>query len=213
MHIDKLVSGARYCFVHLSDHSLKHRYSSFKAFRTFFLLRPLFFLPCSPLPLYGGLVSCSSSSTPFKHNNATMRFPATFPTFPLFSWVDEFIWLVAILYVLLLLLLLSTNYFYLICIPWQGTIDVWSLDLATGVDQSCPNWEPPPSDTLSSSSITVAPYLYGVAFAGPNESIYVQSGDRGTTEMDNMVIYNTSSASWHQAGMYPCVCEYLWMVG
>lgn len=105
---------------------------------------------------------------------------------------------------------LPVSYIY---IPWQGTIDVWSLDLATGVDQSCPNWEPPPSDTLSSSSITVAPYLYGVAFAGPNESIYVQSGDRGTTEMDNMVIYNTSSASWHQAGMYPCVCEYLWMVG
>lgn len=83
----------------------------------------------------------------------------------------------------------------------SGTIDVWSLDLANGVDQSCPNWEPPPLDTSSSSSITVAPYLYGVAFAGPNESIYVQSGDRGTTEMDNMVIYNTSSASWHQAAV------------
>lgn len=91
----------------------------------------------------------------------------------------------------------------------QDTIDVWSLDLSTGVDQSCPHWEPPPSDTSSSSSssITVAPYLYGVAFAGPNESIYVQSGDRGTTEMDNMVVYNMSSASWHQAGM--CVCESL----
>ncbi|CDH58545.1 hypothetical protein RO3G_08606 [Lichtheimia corymbifera JMRC:FSU:9682] len=84
----------------------------------------------------------------------------------------------------------------------SDTIDVWSLDLSTGVDQSCPHWEPPPSDTSSSSSsITVAPYLYGVAFAGPNDSIYVQSGDRGTTEMDNMVVYNMSSASWHQAAV------------
>ncbi|KAI9310965.1 hypothetical protein BX666DRAFT_2032457 [Dichotomocladium elegans] len=87
-------------------------------------------------------------------------------------------------------------------------IEVWRLDLSDGLNTSCPNWQLPAftsplpstdSTNDTQSIVSVQPYLYGVAFPGPNQTIYIQAGDLGTPDMDNMVVYAITTGSWRQA--------------
>ncbi|KAI7855230.1 hypothetical protein BDC45DRAFT_506906 [Circinella umbellata] len=73
--------------------------------------------------------------------------------------------------------------------------NIWTLDLSQGLDIRCPGWNP----QETSSEVVIEPYTDGIAFAGLQEDIYVQAGDGGTVDMDNMVVYNTSAAKWATA--------------
>ncbi|KAI9496510.1 hypothetical protein BDB00DRAFT_122172 [Zychaea mexicana] len=72
---------------------------------------------------------------------------------------------------------------------------IWTLDLSQGLDIQCPAWDP----QETSSEVATEPYADGIAFAGLEGQIYVQAGDGGTADMDNMVFYNTSSNTWSNA--------------
>ena len=72
------------------------------------------------------------------------------------------------------------------------------MDLSQGLDIRCPGWNP----QETSSEVVIEPYTDGIAFAGLQSEIYVQAGDGGTIDMDNMVVYNTTAAKWATACTY-----------
>ncbi|KAI9278960.1 hypothetical protein BDA99DRAFT_531688 [Phascolomyces articulosus] len=73
--------------------------------------------------------------------------------------------------------------------------NIWTLDISQGLNIQCPVWNP----QETSSEVAIEPYSDGIAFAGLEGQIYVQAGDGGTVDMDNMVLYNTSSTTWVNA--------------
>ncbi|KAG2222289.1 hypothetical protein INT45_006968 [Circinella minor] len=73
-------------------------------------------------------------------------------------------------------------------------LDIFSLDLTQGLQADCPQWSRPSNISTNEQYM---PFTYGASFPGTDgKTIFIQSGDRGTNEMDRMVQYDATTG-WH----------------
>ncbi|KAI8097044.1 uncharacterized protein BX664DRAFT_325462 [Halteromyces radiatus] len=85
--------------------------------------------------------------------------------------------------------------------------DVWSLDLGSGIDiTQCLPWHD--IQSTNNNDTTIQPFMYGVAFNTPDNQLFAQTGDGGTSTMANGIKLDLTTNTWtnvNSQGQIPVV--------